>query len=188
MNKENIYNIPNLLSFYRLITFPILLYLIFMGYEKLFVILYCINLSTDVWDGIIARYFNLETKFGARLDSLADIGSFILAFVAIFKFKLAIIGHHIWLLYLFIGFYILVEVVSFLRFKKYHSLHLYSKKIGGYLQGIFLFTMFAFKFFDWLYYIALLWGILTFIEEIIVILYLKDMKSNAKGLYWLLFK
>jgi cardiolipin synthase len=137
MHKENIHTIPNYLSFYRLISFPLILWFILSGQEKLFVIFYCINLSTDVWDGFIARRFKQETKFGARLDSLADIGSFILAFVAIFTYKVEIIGRHIWLLYLFVGMYILVELVSFIRFKKYHSLHLYSKKIGGYLQGHF---------------------------------------------------
>jgi cardiolipin synthase len=186
MHKENIHTIPNYLSFYRLISFPLILWFILSGQEKLFVIFYCINLSTDVWDGFIARRFKQETKFGARLDSLADIGSFILAYVAIFTYKMEVIGDHIWLLYLFVAMYILVEVISFIRFKKYHSLHLYSKKIGGYLQGTFLFVMFAFRFYDWFYFIALGWGILTFVEEILVIIFMDKMKSNVKGLYWVL--
>jgi len=69
MKKENIYNVPNFLSFYRLLTFPLVLYFIYTGEENLFAIFLCVNLVTDILDGLIARMFNLKTKFGAKLDS-----------------------------------------------------------------------------------------------------------------------
>ncbi len=38
-----------------------------------FYVLYIIGGISDVFDGIVARYFGKETKFGARFDTIADI-------------------------------------------------------------------------------------------------------------------
>jgi len=87
LKKNNIYNLPNSLSLYRLLMSPYILYLGFNGQESLFAILLTINLVTDVLDGLIARCFNLQTEFGARLDSIADFGTYISAIAGVFFFK-----------------------------------------------------------------------------------------------------
>ncbi len=186
MKKENIYNVPNFLSFYRLLTFPLILWFIYVGKENLFVIFLCINLITDILDGLIARVFNLKTKFGAKLDSLADNGTFIAAFIGIFTFKLNEMTDSIWMLWLFITFFISGLIVSFIKFKQYPSLHLYTTKIGGYVQGIFIFVLFAWNFNEYLFYAAMFFGYVSHIEEIIILLISKKMKTDAKGLYWVL--
>jgi len=186
MIKKEYINIPNFLSFYRLITFPLILYLALIGMEKLFVILFIINLLTDFFDGIIARAFNMETEFGARLDSLADIGTFILALVGIFIFKLEEIQPHLPFFYAFVAFFLGANILSLIKFKRTSSFHLYSTKIGGYFQGIFFFLLFVFDFYPLSFYIAVIWGILSFTEHMIIQLIIPEMRSNQKGLYWVL--
>lgn len=186
MEKENIYNVPNFLSFYRLLTFPLILWFIYSGKESLFAIFLCINLVTDILDGLIARAFNLKTKFGAKLDSLADNGTFIAAFIGIFTFKLNEMSESIWMLWLFIAFFIAGLIVSFIKFKQYPSLHLYTTKIGGYVQGIFIFILFAWNYYEPLFFVAMIFGYISHIEEIIILLISKEMKTDAKGLYWIL--
>ena len=188
MEKENIFNIPNLLSFYRIVAFPFILFLVFTGNERLFSIFLCINLVTDILDGLIARAFKLQTRFGARLDSLADIGTYILAFCGIFKFKWQEISQSAIWMWLFLGVYCLTLVVSFAKFGKFPSLHLYSCKIGGYIQGIFFFVLFFSGYYSWLFKLALGWGVLSYLEEIIILLILPEMRSNSKGLYWVVRK
>jgi cardiolipin synthase (CMP-forming) len=83
MQKKSLINVPNILSFYRIITFPFILYFILTGRENLFAIFIIINLVTDVLDGLIARAFNLETEFGARLDSMADNFTYVLAILGL---------------------------------------------------------------------------------------------------------
>jgi cardiolipin synthase len=80
-------NIPNILSLYRLISFSFGIYLVITEQEYFFVWLICINLITDILDGLIARAFNLQTEIGARIDSLVDIGTYILAIMGVFIFK-----------------------------------------------------------------------------------------------------
>ncbi len=186
MEKENIYNVPNFLSFYRLVTFPLILWLIYEEKENAFAIFLCINLITDILDGLIARLFNLKTKFGAKLDSLADNGTFIAAFIGIFTFKTGELSGSIWMLWLFIAFFITGLIVSFVKFKQYPSLHLYTTKIGGYVQGIFIFILFAWGYNEHLFYVAMILGYVSHIEEIVILLISKRMKTDAKGLFWIL--
>lgn len=186
LKKEEIYTIPNFISFYRLIAFPFVLWLAISGNENLFAIFLIVNLITDVLDGFIARTFNCATELGARLDSLADIGTYILAIVGIFIFKYADIEPNLVLFITFISLFFLTDVFAIIKFRRFSSFHLYSWKIGGYLQGGFFIILFSIGFYKFLFYFVMLWGILAFIEHIIIQMILPEMKSNVKGLYWVL--
>lgn len=176
------------MSFYRLLVFPFILYLVISEQEKLFSLFLIINLITDILDGFIARNFNQQTKLGARLDSLADIGTYILAFSGIFQFKTEEIGETISLLWVFLGFYAFVHLVAQIKFRKWPSLHLYSVKFSGYAQGIFFFVLFTIGFIPWLFYLAMGIGFAAWMEELIVIIIIPELKSDMKGMYWLLKK
>ncbi len=184
--KENIWNLPNVISFYRLVSFPFLFYLIYINNESLFALLLCINLVSDILDGLIARVFKLQTEFGARLDSLADWGTYILAFLGIYQFKMEDHKADFWLLYVFIGLIVFYNVFSFMKFKRLPSFHMYSAKIGGYLQGIYFFSLFAFGYYPPIFYLAMIWGWISSLEEIIILIYFNKLRSNVKGLYWVL--
>ena len=183
---KSILTVPNLLSFYRIFSFPVVLYFALAKNESVYFILLLINLVTDVLDGLIARKFNLQSEFGARLDSFADIGMYVLAFVGVVCFKAKEIEPYVISFYLFLWFFVLPEIVSFIKFGSFPSLHLYSSKIGGFLMGGFFFTLFIVGFYPLFYYIMFAVGILSFMEEIICVLVLAELKSNAKGLYWVL--
>ncbi|PRY98847.1 CDP-diacylglycerol--glycerol-3-phosphate 3-phosphatidyltransferase [Marinilabilia salmonicolor] len=185
---EKVLNVPNLLSLYRLLVFPVILYMAITGKEETFVVLLCISLVSDILDGNIARFFKLQTNFGAALDNLADIVTYAMALTGLFIFKWDVIEPHGWILFLFLGVFILSYIVSFLRFGKIPGLHLYSAVSAGYLQGIFFFVLFVFGFWPWFYYLAIGWGTLAYIEKIFVLFKLDDIKIGVKGLYWLLKK
>lgn len=178
--------IPNLLSAYRVITFPLVLYFVIDRQENLFVIMLVTNLITDILDGLIARVFKMQTEFGARLDSIADIGTYILAIAGIFVFKANEFSPYLPSFYVFISLFVLANLLSLIKFGRPPSLHLYSWKIGGYIQGFFFFLLFVSGFYPVCYYFMIIWGILAFGEHICIQLLLRQMKSNVKGLYWVL--
>jgi len=159
---KKIITIPNILSFYRILSFPILLYLAINKAENIFVILLVINLITDILDGFIARRFNMQTEFGARLDSIADVGTFILAITGIFIFKAEDFAPHLLSFSIFLALFLFSNILSLLKFGRFPSLHLYSWKIGGYIQGIFFFVLFVFGFKLPFYFFTIGWGIFAF--------------------------
>ncbi|MEO6094533.1 MAG: CDP-alcohol phosphatidyltransferase family protein [Fibrobacteria bacterium] len=184
--REKILNIPNAISFYRLATFPFLIWLAATGREHLFTVFFSINLVSDILDGLIARAFRIATRFGARLDSLADSTTYLTAFAGIYFFKWPDLRDHAGLLFTAIGFYLAPYAVSWFRFGGMPSLHLYSCKIGAYLQGFFFFALFVWGFQLWTFRIALIWGIASWIEEILVLCIQKAPQSDVRGLYWVL--
>ena len=185
---ENIINIPNFISLYRLLAFPVIFFMALTGREHWFVILLCISLVSDVLDGNIARLFKLQTHFGAALDNLADIFTYAMAILGLFVFKWAKIKPHSWILFLFLGIFIVSYIVSFARFGKIPGLHLYSAVSAGYAQSIFFFILFVFGFYPWMLYVVTTWGIIAYTEKIFVLLKLDDIKIGVKGLYWLMKK
>lgn len=183
---ESVLNVPNLISFYRLLVFPVILFMALTSRESWFVVLLCISLISDVLDGNIARYLKLQTNFGAALDNLADICTYAMAILGLFVFKWTDIASHAWFLYLFLSVFVLSYFVSFFRFRKIPGLHLYSAVSAGYVQSIFFFVLFVFGFYSWMFYLAVGWGLLAYIEKILVLLRLDDIKIGVKGLYWLM--
>jgi|TARA_B110000261_G_scaffold159516_2_gene197591 cardiolipin synthase len=186
MKDKFIFNIPNILSAYRLVMFPVILLFMYLGKENLFVIFLCISLVTDILDGFIARTFNMVTELGAKLDSLADTGTYILAIIGVFMYKYNEFEPYLISFIAFISLFIISHVIPLIRYKRLPSFHLYSWKIGGYIQGFFFFTLFVFDFYPSFYIFMAIWGITAFIEHIIIQFIIDGMRSNLKGLYWVL--
>jgi CDP-diacylglycerol--glycerol-3-phosphate 3-phosphatidyltransferase len=168
--------------------FPFILYLILSGEDRLFALFITISLLTDVADGYIARRFNLQTEIGAKLDSWADLGTYILAFTAIYVFKWDSMEEHTTILLVFAGVMALSYIAVFVKFGSLIGLHTYLFKIAGYLQGAFIIVLFVWGFIPWQYYISLGVGIVACIEEILIIMVLERPRSNVKGLYWMVKK
>ena len=125
--------IPNLLSMSRIVLCLPLLLVDVMTVP--FWTLYLIAGTTDMLDGFLARRWDVESKFGARLDSLAD-----------FVFVLAV-GYKLfpWLklpatLWMMIGLIALVKVInaisSYMIKHRIEYLHTTANKLTGFLLFI----------------------------------------------------
>ena len=179
-------SIPNILSLYRLFMFPVIFLMIILKLELAYAILVVISLNTDVWDGFIARRFNQKTAIGARIDSLADIGVYITAITGITVFKIDEIGSDAWLYYIFVASYVITHLSPLIKFGKIQSFHLWSIKLGGYLQGFFFILLFFAGYIPVYFYVMVNISLLAFIESLTIQMLLPEMRSNVKGLYWVL--
>jgi cardiolipin synthase len=65
-------HIPNILTIFRFLLIPVILYFIFTGNYILGFVFFTISGITDILDGFIARKFNLISNFGKLMDPLAD--------------------------------------------------------------------------------------------------------------------
>ncbi|MDO5557302.1 MAG: CDP-alcohol phosphatidyltransferase family protein [Clostridia bacterium] len=64
--------VPNILTICRFILIPFIVYSIITGNFILAFILYSLSGITDILDGMIARKYNLISNFGKLIDPLAD--------------------------------------------------------------------------------------------------------------------
>lgn len=186
IRQKKFLNLPNLLSLYRLLSFPVVLYFILIKAQTVFIVLMIINLLTDILDGYFARKFHRETDLGAKLDSLADEGMYILGLTGIWILKKTELEPYKTGVMIFASTYLLTLIVSLVKYRRLPGLHLYLSKTGGYLQGIFLTVLFLFGFSPFLLIAAMILGIVAFLEQIIVMLITSEMKADYKGLYWVL--
>lgn len=186
MKKKELLTIPNLITSYRLLMIPLILYFAFSGQEKLFAIFIVINLVTDWLDGHIARWFKMETELGAKLDAFADNFTYVEVFIGLFLFKMDDLRPHMISFIIFIVMLVSTVIVSLIKFRKFPSYHLYSTKIGGYIEGAFFICLFTLGFYAPLYYFMVVWAVLAAIECIIIDMLVPEMRSNIKGLYWLI--
>lgn len=71
--RSQIFNIPNLLSFFRLALIPVIVWL-YCGLEHyaLATVVLIVSGLTDIADGYIARRFDMITDFGKVFDPVAD--------------------------------------------------------------------------------------------------------------------
>ncbi|KAI8330449.1 CDP-alcohol phosphatidyltransferase-domain-containing protein [Chlamydoabsidia padenii] len=69
---ENIYTIPNMLTFSRLVSAPFIGYLITQHNYDVALGLFALAGFTDMLDGYIARRYNLKTVVGSIIDPAAD--------------------------------------------------------------------------------------------------------------------
>ncbi|KAL1980317.1 hypothetical protein VTN96DRAFT_4375 [Rasamsonia emersonii] len=69
---ENIYTVPNILTFSRLAAAPIVGYLLVNNYHVAALSLFAYAGITDLIDGYIARRYNLQTVVGTIIDPAAD--------------------------------------------------------------------------------------------------------------------
>lgn len=177
-------SIPNVLTFYRIVAIPFIVFSICNDYKNLFVWLICLNLISDILDGLTARMLNLCTEFGAKLDSFADLSTFILAISGFWFFEKSFVLNYKIEFILMFSMFLIPQIVSLIKHGRNSSFHLYSSKITGYLQGIFIFSYFVFGFNSWYFYFMLIFGILSEIEVLLMVLWFPKIISNAKTFFY----
>jgi cardiolipin synthase len=183
---ENIVTIPNILSAYRLISFPFIAVLIVLGHERLYFYLVVFNQFTDILDGIIARRFNMKTRLGARLDSLADQGTYILALTGIVVFRWFYVVEYRILCIVFIAAFAARHVVSLLKFKRLGGLHVNSVRACSLLQYALFISLFTGGPVGIAFYLTVILSVLAFSEEIVILFVLDRPESTVSGLRQLL--
>lgn len=186
MKKLMLKNIPNILSVYRLVALPLILWAIFSGHHDVFFILIMVNLVTDILDGWIARTFHLETELGAFLDSTADMGTYLAAVTGFIVLENDFITAHGFYFILLVACYILPQATAFIRFGRNTSYHLYSNKITGYIQGIFVLLYYLEKAPVFYFYFMIVFSCLAYLESFIITLFIPRLRSNVKGIYFML--
>lgn len=72
LTKEQIFTIPNFMSFFRVVLLPFIIWNYGKENYDIAVALLIVSAVTDALDGVIARKFNMVSDLGKMLDPLCD--------------------------------------------------------------------------------------------------------------------
>jgi phosphatidylglycerophosphate synthase len=175
----------NLVTLYRIITFPLLIVLVFTEQKEAFKWLLGVSFFTDAIDGQLARRFNAQSILGARLDSIGDdltvaAGAFGLAY-----FRWEFFREQLPILVSVFVIFLVQTIYALVKYGKPTTFHTYLAKLAAVLQGLFLLSA---VFFDsiiyWLYYSAIIVTSIQLLEEIFMVYLIPKWKNDVKGIYW----
>lgn len=185
MNSYSRY-IPNCITILRFLALPFLVYLIYEKDRSLFSWLFFAALLSDIADGLIARIFHLQSEFGAKLDSWADLFLFFAGIAGILTFEPSFFHEYItWILIVLIIYFGEIAF-SLWKFKTISSFHTYASRVAAYCIGILFMTLFWFGVFSPIVYISFCVSCFAYAEEILILKELGELRSNVRGLYWIL--
>jgi phosphatidylglycerophosphate synthase len=179
-------SIADLLSIYRIVTVPLLFTFVFTSSRTLFSWFLLVSFITDILDGYLARKLKIQSERGARLDSIGDFLTLVTSVTALVYFEWDTIVAYRAFFILTIAPYLLQMLLAWMKFGKTTSFHTYIGKFAFLVQGIYLLWVFFFGNSVPLLYLATITALLTSIEEIILVFYLKKERTNVKGLFWVL--
>lgn len=175
-DKDNRFNVANLITFGNITSGLIAMYLITKGEFFYAIILAWIAGALDIADGKVARKYNLSTEFGIQLDSFADFLSFVImpSFLLFFALNKSSLSDEIILGIVFI-FYIISGLRRLIEF----NLKVESGSVEKYFEGI---PTPLGAILLWVLYLIYTYGVITniFIISSFVILIALSMNSKIK--------
>ena len=177
----------NVITLYRIMAFPVFIFLIFTNRFDVFKWILIISFLTDAVDGFLARKFKASSVLGSKLDSIGDDLTILAGVIGLAVAKSEFLKEY-WLIFAIPLLLFFVQVAgAFIRYKKMSSYHTYLAKAAAVFQGLFMCSMFLFaKPVYWLFYTTAIVTTLELIEEILMVIWLPEWKTNVHGLYWVM--
>jgi len=200
MKRENLSDLPglifksgwairfvNLITLYRIITAPLLLYFVFAQQFQIFKWLLVVSFFTDAIDGQLARRYKATSVLGAKLDSIGDDLTVLVGVVGLFVSRPEFIRAQANYFIILFGLFLVQLIYALIRYRKITSFHTYLAKIAAVLQGVFLCASFFFET-PWYFLFYITFGTITIelMEEIILVYLLPEWRNDVRGMYWVL--
>lgn len=180
-------NLPNFLTMLRLALVPVLIFVSWRGYSFVFIGLLSFAFFTDALDGYIARTWNMQTKLGAKLDSLADFIIYMTIPICAWLLWPDVIRQEKYYVVAIIASILLPVLYGIIKFGNYPSYHTWMTKTAAVamaLSSIFLFVGGSAT----LFHLSAVLCVVAALEEILITLFLSEPLSNVQSLYHVLTK
>ena len=147
--------------------------------------IYSICGVTDVIDGILARYWHVESELGSRLDSISDLLFYSAMVIKVIPYLIENRVHYaVWLLAgLAIFFRLCTYILVAIKYHCFSSVHTYANK----MTGLVVFLLPFFLCFGDLSIVSLfpgIIGILSSLEEFTIHLTSSSYIPNKKSIFF----
>jgi len=175
---------PNALSLARIVCAPVLVLMAVAGEQSIYTWVLVPALLTDAADGWIARRFGLQSRLGARLDSLGDSLVWCAALAGLVAFQRDVLAAHRWLFGAVVAVWMLENLLAWLRYRRLSSFHTVLSKIAGVLLSLYIGILFLFGHWNWLLWLAATASLLASAEELWLLAWLPQWRADVKGVWW----
>ena len=127
---KKVLTIANAITCIRIVCAAVLIFC--PTFSALFFVFYAVGCASDVLDGIIARALGRTTKFGARLDTIADMALTLTVIVKILRAIYIPLWQIIWIICVAIIKFVNI-IIGFILSKRFVAEHTVMNKICGVL-------------------------------------------------------
>ena len=176
--QSQLFTLPNLVSSFRLGIIPLQFYLAWNGQAVLFLVLFLAQLLSDLLDGLLARWLNQSSKFGARLDSWADLATYMSLPLCAWWLWPDLIRQESPFLIAAVAGYLVPAAIGFLKFGRLTSYHTWVSKASSALMGPGLFVLFLGGT-PWLFRFATCVFVLSVVEEVAMTAVLPEWRADV---------
>jgi phosphatidylglycerophosphate synthase len=177
--------VPNALSLTRIACAPILVLLAVAGELPAYTWVLVPALLTDALDGWIARACGLQSRLGARLDSLGDALVWCAGVAGLLAFQRDVLAANLWLIGAVVAGWLGENVLAWLRYGRLSSFHTVLSKIAGVLLSVYIGALFLFGHWDLLLWLAATASLSATVEEVWLLVLLPEWRADVKGVWWL---
>lgn len=179
------YYLINGITLYRIVTAPLLVWLLFSKEYNWFKWLLGASFFTDLIDGFLARRFKITSILGTRLDSIGDDLTVLVALMGLFVMQPDFFQEQKAILIPLLLLFVIQTGAALYRYGRITSFHTWLAKTAALAQGVFLLSFFFFGTIYYpLFYIAAFITIIELSEEIVLVGILPHWEANIKGLWW----
>ena len=175
---------PNALSAARIACAPVLFGLALTGHAQAFTWILIPALLTDAVDGWMARGLHLESRLGAKLDSIGDSLLWLAALSGVVLLQGDVVRDNAVLIGAVVAFWVLESTLALVRYRRLSSFHTYASKVAGVLLSIWVGTLFVVGQQAWLLHLAAAVSIAASAEEIALIRLCPRWRTDVKGVWW----
>lgn len=168
VNRE-IYNLPNFVSFIRILLAPVLFYFALTEKPVWFLATLMFSGFTDVLDGFLARTLHQITEMGSRLDSWGDFTIYTTMAICAWILWPDIVAEEL------ISYVVIVisitspVIVGLLKFRTITSYHTWTVKVAVVVTFVGYILLFA-GWLDWPFRVAAVFCAVAALEEIAITL------------------
>ena len=181
VNRE-IYNLPNFVSFIRILLAPVLFYFAFTQKPVWFLATLMFSGFTDVLDGFLARTLHQITALGSRLDSWGDFTIYTTMAICAWILWPDIVAEE------FISYVVIVisftspVIVGLLKFRTITSYHTWTVKVAVVVTFVGYILLFA-GWLDWPFRLAAVFCAVAALEEIAITLLIHHEHVDVRTIW-----
>lgn len=180
--RRELLTVPNLLTSFRFVCAPVLLLLAWQGRSAAFLLLLAAAFLSDVLDGMIARLTNQVSRFGAVLDSWADMITYVTVTISACWLWPDIVSREAPYVATVIASYLLPVIVGFVKFGALTSYHTWLVKFAAASIGLSFYLLF-FVGLALPFRIAAIICVFAAVEEILITLISDELHSDVRSVW-----